>query len=91
MGYTFTLITLITLQIIFNFHFTAPESIAAMISTGQIIVFQIYLADSYQEYEGARVKPGSETCELPYSISLAAPVPIISEEQNLQSASYVRQ
>jgi len=68
-----------------------PESIAAIISTGQIIVLQIYLADTYQEYEDYRVKPGWGTCELPYSISLEAPVPIISEEQNLQSASYVRQ
>ena len=78
-------------EIIFKFQFAGPKSISAIISTGQIIVFQIYLADSYQEYEGARVKPGSETYELPYSISLEAPVPIVSEEQNLPSASYVRQ
>ena len=78
-------------EIIFKFQFAGPESIAAIISTGQIIVFQIYLADSYLEYEGYRVKLGWETCELPYSISLEAPVPIIPEEQNLQSASYVRQ
>ncbi len=80
------------LLIFIKFQFAGPESITAIISTGQqIIALQIYLADTGQEYEGYRVKPDWETCELPYSISLEAPVPIISEEQNHQSASYVRQ
>lgn len=35
---------------------------------GQVIGLQMYLADSYQESEGARVTPGLETYELPYSL-----------------------